>query len=52
MAITYILRVDLDGQQELRVCNLLLDAFNNFEKNSGSVLQGATVLVCSLVYAG
>ena len=44
-----VLRVDLDREQELVVLDLLLDALDDLKQDTGPVLQGSTVLVCSLV---
>lgn len=45
-------RVDLDGTNELLVGNLLLGFSENFEENSASVLERATVLVRTVVDSG
>jgi hypothetical protein len=46
---TYILRIDLDGEQELGVSDFLLDALDDLKQDSGSILEATTVLVGSLI---
>lgn len=47
---TYILRIDLDGKQELVIIYLLLDTFNDFEQDASPVLKASSVSVGSLVH--
>lgn len=46
---TYILGVDLDRQQELRVVNLLFNAFDDLEQNAGPILETSAVFVGSFI---
>ena len=41
--------VDLDPNRELRILHPLLDSFDDLVNDAGAILQGAAILVCTLV---
>ena len=41
--------VDLNPNRELRILHPLLDSFDDLVNDAGAILQGAAILVCTLV---